>query len=114
MIKIRGQPADRRMTVVAVVTTRNMRRVLPGRSSSVVTGTAGTENLCVVHRNCRLKRESVVAVFANIARLNVYRALARRSGAVVARYTVAINTGVVESGRQPACRTMAVVALIIA
>ena len=58
--------------------------MLAGRSSSVVTGSAGSQDMCVVNSNCRLERERVVAVFANIACLNVCRALARCGRAVVA------------------------------
>ena len=102
------------MAVVAVVTTRDMCRMLAGRASSVVTGSAGSQDMCVVNNNCWLERERVVAVFANIARLNVCRALARCGDAVVARNAIAVNTGVVEPGRQPARRAVAVVALVIA
>ena len=68
----------------------------------------------MVNCNCWLESECVMAVFANVARLNVCRALARRSDTVVTRDAVAIDTGMVKSGRQPARRAVAVVALIIA
>ena len=102
------------MAVVAVVATRNMCCMLPGRSSSVMTGSAGSEDMRVVDRSCRIKSEGAVAVFANIARLNMCRALARGSVAIVARNAIAVNAGVIKSCRQPARRAVAVVALIVA
>ncbi len=88
--------------------------MLPGRSSSVMAGSAGSEDMCVVDRSCRIKSEGAVAVFANIARLNMCRALARGSAAIVARNAIAVNTGVIKVRRQPGSRAVAVVALIVA
>ena len=102
------------MAVVAVVATRNMYCMLPGRSSSVMTGSTGSEDMCVVKRSCRIKSECAVAVFADVACLNMCRALARGSVAIVARNAIAVITGVIKSCRQPARRAVAVVALIVA
>ena len=48
MVEIRRQPGDRRMTVIAVIAARNMRRVFAGCDDTVVTGSAGAEDLGVV------------------------------------------------------------------
>ena len=88
--------------------------MLPGRSSSVMTGSAGSEDMRVVNRSCRIKSEGAVAVFADVACLYVCGALARCGAAVVARYTVSDDARVIKSCRQPARRAVAVIALVIA
>ena len=43
-------PADRIVTVIAGVTTGNMRRMLAGSNNAIVTGTATAYHLCVINR----------------------------------------------------------------
>lgn len=102
------------MTVVAVVAACNVRRVFPGRRDAVVTGSAGSNYLRMIDGKHRQKGEGAVTVFADIACLNMGRALANSGGAVVTRYAVSCDTRMIESRRQPACRAVAIIALIIA
>ena len=59
------------MAIIAIVVARNVRCVFAGRSNAVVAGPTGTEHLRVVHSIRRYECACVVAVFANIRRLNM-------------------------------------------
>lgn len=48
VVEIRRSPGDRRMTIVAIIATCDMRRVLAGGCNTVMTGAAGADDLCVV------------------------------------------------------------------
>jgi len=96
MVKVRWQPARRRMAVLAVVTTVDMTLVLAGRDDAVVTGSAGTNHLGVFDRIDRYPHIRCVAVFADVAGLYVRLGLARGFGTVVAAEAVAGDVGVIE------------------
>jgi hypothetical protein len=68
MIEVCRQPANRGMTIVAVVSTLNMGLVLPGRRCAIVTGAAGTQHLGVVDSESRCPNVWCVAVLAHIRR----------------------------------------------
>lgn len=105
VIEVGGQPARRRVTVVASVAAGNVRRVLASRRDTVMAGTAGTQYLRMVDRKDRRPQVRGMAIFTDIARLNVRRALAGRFHAVMAAGTVAGDADVVKIGREPArCR----------
>ena len=112
VIKIRGQPADGRVAVVAVVATRDMRRVLADRRYAVMAGSAGAHDLRVIDRCRRLESRSVMAIFADVARLNVCRTLAGCGRAVMAADAVTGDAAVIERSGQPGCRGVTVVALV--
>jgi len=84
------------MTIVAVNSARDVCRVFAGRRDAVMTGTASANDLRVVNRNRRHKQRCAVAVFADVARLNMCRTLARGGRAVMATDAVAGDAGVVE------------------
>ncbi len=110
VIEIRWQPGDRAMAVIAIVTAGNMRRVFAGRSNAVMAGAATAKHLGVINHQNGCKHTGGVAIFADISRLHVCRVFAGRVGAVMAVYAIACDGRVVEECRQPACRTVAVVA----
>lgn len=99
VVKIRGQPTDSRVTVVAVNATRYVSWMLADRGYPVMARSAGTKDLCVVNRNHRLKHRGVVAVFANRSRQNVCRTLADSGRAVVTTGTVSGDADMVKNGR---------------
>jgi len=48
VIEIRGQPADRAVTVIAIIAACNVSRVLTGCNDAIMAGPTSTQNLCVV------------------------------------------------------------------
>lgn len=113
VIEVRGQPADRRVTVIAISAACNVRRVLASCRDAVVAGAAGTEHLRVIDGNGWLKCGRAVAVFANIRRLYVRGALACGCCTVVAAHAVSSDARVIEHGRHPRGYVVAVVTLIV-
>lgn len=55
VIEIRRQPANRTVTIVAVVAARNMVLTLACGGNSVVTRSARAQNLCVINHHNRRK-----------------------------------------------------------
>jgi len=102
------------VTVVAIVATGDMRRVLACRNDAVVAGAAGTDNLGVVHGVSRNPDIGVMAVFANFRGQNVCRVFAGRLNTVVAARAVAGDTYVIKIRGQPAGCRMAVITIITA
>lgn len=112
VVECRGRPGDRRVAVVAVIATGDVRWMLTACRHSVMTGSASADYLCVVDRVNGYPDVRGMAVFANIARLNMCLVLARGISAVMAAGTVASDIGVIEIRRQPASRGVAVVAVV--
>lgn len=110
VIEIRRQPAGRRMTVVAVVATCNVGRILSGCGYAIVAGAARAQNLGMVNRIGGHKYIRVVTIFANIGGLYMCQSLAHGSNAVMAAEAVANNADVIEVCRPPRNRGVAVVA----
>jgi len=105
VIEVCRQPARSRVTVVAVVATGDVRRVLAGGRDTVVTGTAGAQYLCVIDRKDGRPDVRRMAIFTDIACLQVRRTFSGRFDTVMAADAVARNVDVVEVGGQPAgCR----------
>lgn len=50
VIEIGGQPPGCRVTIFAIISARDMRRVLASRSGAVMAGSAGAYHLCVIYR----------------------------------------------------------------
>ena len=113
VIEIGRQPAIGRVTIAAVVATRNMRRVLACRCDAIVAGAAGAHHLGMVNRYCRHIGYGAVAILADIAGLNMSHTLARGCNAVVAGNAIADDTGVIKKCGQPPRDIVAVVALIV-
>jgi len=114
MVEVRGRPRNCRMAVIAVVSARNVCRMFTCGDHAVVARAAGPDDLCVIDVECRQPGVRGMAVFANIAGLNVSWVLASRICAVVAAGTVPRNVDVVEVGGQPTCCGMTVFTVITA
>ena len=104
MIKIRRQPGDSRMTVVAVISACDVRRVFADRRDAVMAGTASANDVRMVDGEDRCEHIGCVAVLADVGRLYMRRAFSGGIGAVVAVDAIAGDTHVIEIGRQPASR----------
>ena len=113
VIEIRGQPGDRRMTIVAVFTAGDVIGCFAGCRCAVVAGTATAQDLCMVNRRRRCENDGVVAVLTDIGGLNVLSILADRRSTIVAADAVARDTGMIEDGGQPGGRIVAIVALVV-
>lgn len=114
VIEVRRQPADRAMTVIAVIATGNMRRVFAGRSHAIVTGTATAEYLRMVNDQNGNEYRRAVAVLTDVRCLHVRRVLADRLCTIVTITAIGRNRAVIERGRQPARGGMAVIAGVTA
>lgn len=101
------------MTVVAIDAARYMRGALSDSRDTVMAAPTGADDLRMVYVKGRFKYGGVVTVFTNIAGLNVCRALADRSRAVVATCTVADYSNVIKHCWRPGSSAVAVIALII-
>lgn len=71
------------MTVIAIITARDMRWVLTCRRSAVVARPASSQYLCMVNGIGRRKYVCVVTILTNVACLYVRRTLADRVNTVV-------------------------------
>lgn len=96
VIKIRWYPAGRRMTIITIIATVQVSRVFAGRGDAIMTGAAGAKDLCVIDGKDGREHVRVMAVFADIAGLNMCRALADRLRAIMAVDAVAGDIHMVE------------------
>lgn len=112
MVEIGRQPGDRRVTVVAVVAARNVRRVFAGCGNAIMTGPAGSEYLSVVNCESGFECRRTMAVLAYVARLYVRRALTDGTRTVVTADAVSDDARMVKNRRKPGRRAVTVVALI--
>jgi len=114
VVEVRWKPPDGRMTIVAVITAGDMRRVFTRRHRSVVAARTGTDDLCVVDPIGWREDNVVVTIFANICGLDMRGVFANRIVAVVAAETVVDYVRVIKCRRDPASRRMAVITSITA
>ena len=112
VVKRGGRPCNRRMAVVAVISTADMRRMFAGCRHSVMTRATRTDYLRVVNGKHGYPDVRCMTVFADIARLNMCLILARGICAVMAAGTIARDVDVIEIRGQPAGRRMAVVTVV--
>ena len=110
MVERRRYPAIGRVAVVTGVATREMPGMLAGGYGAVVAGRAGTEHLRVVYTIGRRPLHRGMTVFAHVARRHVRRPLAGRVNAIVATEAITRDIRMIEGGRYPAIRRVAVVA----
>ena len=87
------------MTVIAVVTARNMRRLLAGGGDTVVAGAATSDYLRVIDYHNGLPHIGGVAIFTDVRCQGVCRAFARCVCAVMAVYAATRDCRVIESCR---------------
>ena len=102
------------MTVITIITARDMRWVLAGRGSAVVARATSTQDLRMVDGIGRRKYVCVVTILANIGCLYVRRTLADGIETVVTACTIIDDTEVIKVCRPPASCRMAVIAGIAA
>jgi len=114
VIEIRRQPADRAVTVVAGVAAAYVSRVLTRCSNAIVTGTAGTNDLCVVDSDNRHPNGRAMAVLAYIGCLNMCLVLAGCFNAIVAADAVTRDAYMIKICRDPASCPVTVVAGVAA
>jgi len=114
MVEVRGDPGVRRMAVVAGVAALDMGRMLPGSHGAVVARAASPDNLCVVDGVRRRPDHVVVAILAEVARVDVGGRLARCFDAVMATRTIVDDAGVIEVGREPRGCRVTVIAVVAA
>jgi hypothetical protein len=100
------------MTVVTGITAGEVGRVFAGRNDTVVTRITGANDLRVIDSKHRREDIRVVAILANIARLDMCQILAGRLHAIVAVDAIPGDVQVVEICRQPPGSGMAVVTSI--
>ena len=99
VVEIRRHPANRAVTVIAIVTACNMSRVLADCSDAIVAGCAGADDLGVIDDYHGLPHCSGVAIFTDVCRQGVRWALACSVRAVMAIYAVSGDGSMIESCR---------------
>jgi len=102
------------MAVVAGIAAGDVGRVFARRRDAIVAGATGAYDLGVIDGKRGRPDTRRVAILADIGRLYMCRRLAGGLRAVVAAHAIASDIDVVEGGRQPGNRRMAVVAGIAA
>ena len=100
------------MTIVTGIAAGEVGRVFAGCNDAVVTRITGAYYVRVIDREHRRKDIRIVAVFANIACLDMCQVLASRFHAIVAVDTISGDVQVIEIRWQPPSRGMAVVTRI--
>ena len=109
MIEHRGCPGVRRVAIVAGIATGDVVRCLALCRRPVMTACAGAEHVGMVHAYHRDPAAVPVAVLAQVRGLDVRCIFSFCCRAVVATGTVTANTGVIEVGRGPGIRRVAVI-----
>ena len=84
------------MAVITVIAARDMSRVFSDGQHTVMTGSAGAEDLCVIDRCDGSEDVRRVAVLTNIRRLDVCWRFANGVGAIVAIEAVAHDIYMIE------------------
>ena len=98
------------MTIFTIISTGDVVQALAFGDNAVVASAACAQHLRVVYRVNRRPHIRVMAVFANIGRLNMRGVLASGLRTVVAADAVADYANVVEVRRQPPGRRVAIIA----
>ena len=109
VIEDRTTPAVGGVAVVAAVATGDVVRCLALCGRPVVTAGTGTQYIGMVHAHHRGPAAVPMTVLTKVRRLDVRGILAVRRTAIVATETAAGNTGMIEVGRCPGVRRVAVV-----
>ena len=86
------------MTVITIGAAAYMRRILSARYNAVMAGATGAEHLRMVNRVNRRPDIRIMAVLANIRRLDMRKVLANGFGTIVATDTIAGDAHVIEIG----------------
>ena len=84
VVECRRSPGDGRVAVIAGIAAGEMCRVLAGRNYAIVTRATGADDLRMVDAKRGREYVGVMAVLANVARLNMRKVLANGVHAVMA------------------------------
>jgi len=114
VIESGGNPARGCMAVIAVIAAIDVCRILAFGDGAIVARVTGTDNLCVIYQVSRREDDVVVAVLADIGRLNMCWVLTCRISAIVTTEAVAGYVNVIEIRRNPGRGCMAVIATVAA
>ena len=114
MIEVGGNPAGRRMAVIAGIVTGDVLLVLARRHRTVMAGVAGSDSLSMVDSNHRYPGNVVVAILADVGCIDVGRRLAGRGNAVMATGAPVDDAIMVEIDRRPGDRRVAIVTVVAA
>ena len=90
------------MTVVAAITTGEVRWMFADRSDTVMTRATGSQYLCMVDSKGRCPYIRIVAILTDIGCQNMCGALACCFDTVVATYAISSDVQVIEIRGQPA------------
>lgn len=96
VVKISRRPGDCCVAVVAIIATRDMCGMFAGGRDAIVAGTTRSDDLGVIHGECRNPGIRRMAILANIGGLNVRCIFTGRIGTIVATKTVTRNVYVVK------------------
>lgn len=99
VIEVGRYPGVRRMAIITIVTTGDVRQVLALGRVAVVAREAGTDDLCVIDHVRGRERHNVVTVFANHGRVDVSSVFADGLNPVMTTRAVGGDAVVVEIGR---------------
>jgi len=102
------------VAVVAVIAAGDVRRVFTGRGDAVMTRTARAHYLRVVDRIRGRPYIGVVAIFADVAGLDMIRRLAGGAHTVMAAKAVADNIYMIEGCRSPSNGRVTIIAGVAA
>ena len=86
------------MTVITIRAAGDVRWILYARNYAVMAGATGAEHLRMVNRVNRRPDIRIMAVLANIRRLDMRKVLANGFGAIVATDTIARDSHMIEIG----------------
>ena len=114
VIEIGRYPGDRRVAIVAVIATGNMRCILAGRSIAIVARRTGTDDLRVIDRIGRHPGIRFVAILTDIRCLDVSRGFAGCIRAIVTVDAITRNVDVIEIRGDPRRRRVAILAVVTA
>ena len=99
MVKVRRSPGDGRVAVIAIVATRDVRRVLADRRGAVMARAANADDLSMIDSVRRYPCIRRMTVFTNSAGLNMRWRLAGGINAIVAAGTITSDVDVIKVGR---------------
>ena len=114
VIEVRWQPASGGMAIITVIVTGNMSWVFACCCNAIVTRSARSDDLRMVDRRRRYKSTRIVAILANIGRLNMAYRLADGIDSVVTARAIIDDADVIKIGRAPRYRGVTVVTNIAA
>jgi hypothetical protein len=114
MIEKHGQPASCAVTVVAGIAARDVSRMFADGSVAIMARATSTDYLGVIDRKYGCPNCRAMAIFANIACLDMRWVLASRLGTVMTADTITNNIDMIKIRRHPGGCDVTVVAGVAA